>query len=252
MKKYRFIILLIAIAAAIFASGYVPKPVQADKLTFASGGYATCCAVILGLFIVSMVLSFTNGRLQVSPLAKVLLWMGFGVALFIGIAWGIIKLTAGVISWLLGIGAPVIVVALSLWIYFIFRKKAGDKVSSGSIRRSATGSGEIKFDFKVLYSSMALLLVIGAVALIIGQPTHYLILPAAFAVLSIVLWKLFGWRGFMLIGVITTVLYIAKYCIPEYISFATDKFWPSLALTLLYLGLIVPLADLYCRKEKLI
>lgn len=252
MKKYRFIILLIAIAAAIFASSYIPEPVPAEDFSFEHGGYTTSCAIILTLFLVSMTFSFINGRLNLSPLAKVLLFMGLGVLAFFGLAWLIIKLCGGIISTLWGIGAPVIVIAVSLWLYFHFRKRAGDKVSSNSVRRSATGSGEIKFDFKVLYSSLALLLCIGVIALLCDEPTHYLLLPMAFATLAIVLWKVFRWRGWMLVGILAVVLYVLKYCIPEYISFATDKFWPSMALTLLYLGITVPLADLYCRKEKTI
>lgn len=252
MKKYRFIILIIAIAAAIFASGYIQEPVPADQLTFENGGYTTSCAIVLGLFIISTVLSFISGRLNLSPTAKVLLWLLVGVLVFVGLAWLIIELTAGVISWLWGIGAPVIVVGVSMWLYFRFRKRAGDKVSSNAVRKSATGSGEIKFDFKVLYSSLALLLVIGFIALLCGAPTHYLLVPMAFATLGIVLWRICRWRGWMLIGAVAVVLYVAKYCIPEYISFATDKFWPSMALTLLYLGVVVPLADLYCRQEKTI
>lgn len=252
MRKYRLIILLVALAAAVLASGYVPQPVKAESLTFASGGYTTACALILGIFAISMILSFTSGRLTASPWAKVLLWMGLLALIFFGVAFLIIKVTAGLISWLWGIGAPVIVVGLSIWAYFHFRRKAGEKVSSNSVRKSAAGSGQIKFDFRVLYSSMSLLLAIGIIALVVGAPTHYLVVPLAFAVLAIALWKVAKWRGFMLIGAVTIVLYIAKYCIPEYISFASDKFWPSLALTLLYMGLILPLSDLYCRKETLI
>ena len=250
MKKFRFILLMIALVAAVVASSYLPEPIPAERMNFSSSGYSTSCALVLGLFVLSMVLSCASGRLSMSPLSKLLLIMGVGVLFLVGMAFLIIKLTAGAITWLWGVGAPVIVIGLSLWLYFHYRKRAGEKASSGSVRRSASGSGEIKFDFKVLYSSMALLLVVALIALLAGAPTHYLVLPLAFATLATLLWKVSGWRGFLLLGVITTVLYIVKYCIPAYISFTTDKFWPSMALTLLYLGLIVPLSDLYCRKEQ--
>lgn len=251
MKRFRIIILLVALAAAIFCAGYIPQTkTSVDDLTIADGGYMTSCAVILAIFCISFCLSLISGKLQMSPLGKLLLWMGAGVLILFGITYLIIKLTAGVITWLWGIGAPVIVAGLFIWLYFRFRRIAGDKAAANSVRKSAAGSGEIKFDFRVLYASMALLLVISIIALIVGQPSAYMMLPLAFASLSILLWRLFKWRGFNLIGVITIVLYVVKYCIPAYISFTSDRFWPSLVLTLLYLGLVVPLSDLYCRRES--
>ena len=162
----------------------------------------------------------------------------------------IIRLTAGVISWLWGIGAPVIVVALFLWLYSRYRKISGDKAAEVSVRKSAYGAGEIRFAFRVVFASMGILLFTGLLALIFGQPSHYLFMPLALSALSILLWKLLKWRGFMLIGALTVVLYVLLYCVPGYISFTPGNYWPSLALTLLYLGLIVPLSDLYCRKES--
>lgn len=251
MKRFRIVILLVALVAAIFCAGYIPQSkASVGELTVKDGGYMTSCAVILAIFCISFCLSLLSGKLQISPLGKLLLWMGVGVLLLFGITYLIIKLTAGVISWLWGVGAPVIVAGLFIWLYFRYRRIAGEKAAVSSVRKSAAGVGEIKFDFRVLYSSMSLLLIISIIALIVGQPSAYMMLPLAFASLSILLWRLFKWRGFNLIGVITIVLYVVKYCIPAYISFSSDKFWPSLVLTLLYLGLIVPLSDLYCRKES--
>jgi len=251
MKKFRIVILIVALIAAVFSAGYLPqaeKPVE--QLTLADGGYMTSCAVILAIFCISFCLSLIGGKLQMSPFSRLLVGMGAVVLLLIGVTYLIIKVTAGVISWLWGIGAPVIVAALFVWLYFRYRRIYGNQAAANSVRKSASGVGEIKFAFRVLYASMALLLIISVIALIVGQPTAYMMLPLAFASLSILLWRLLKWRGFNLIGAVTIVLYVVKYCIPAYISFSQDKFWPSLVLTLLYLGLIVPLSDLYCRKES--
>ena len=252
MKKYRWIILLIAMAATIAAAVYIPdtQKVETAQMTTANVGYVVSCAVAFALFCVVFCLALLGGRLQMRPLMRVLLWMAFAVLLLVGIAFLIIRLTAGVISWLWGVGAPVIVIALFLWLYFRYRKISGDKAAETSVRKSALGAGEIRFSFRVLFASMGILLVTGIIALIVGQPSHYLFLPLSFATLAILLWRLLKWRGFMLIGALTIVLYVLRYCIPAHISYTAGNYWPSLALTLLYLGLVVPLSDLYCRRES--
>ena len=97
---------------------------------------------------------------------------------------------------------------------------------------------------------MGVLLLSGIIALVVGEPSHYLFVPLAFSTLAVLLWRLLKWRGFMLIGALTIVLYVLRYCVPAHVSFTSGNYWPSLALTLLYLGLVVPLSDLYCRKES--
>ena len=252
MKRYRWIILILALVATLFAAGYLPDThkVETAQLTSANGAYITTCAVTFSLFCVVLCLALLGGRLQMKPLMRVFLLMLAAVLLLIGIAFLIIRLTAGVISWLWAIGAPVVVIALFAWLYFHYRKIAGDKAAETSVRKSAFGAGEIRFAFRVLFASMGILLVTGIVALIVGQPSHYLFAPVAFATLALLLWRLLKWRGFMLIGTLTIVLYVLRYCVPAYISFTAGNYWPSLALTLLYLGLVVPLSDLYCRKES--
>ena len=49
---------------------------------------------------------------------RVFLWIAAAGLLLVGVAFLIIRLTAGVISWLWGIGAPVVVIGLFLWLYF--------------------------------------------------------------------------------------------------------------------------------------
>ncbi|MBQ7576323.1 MAG: hypothetical protein IJT26_07310 [Bacteroidales bacterium] len=252
MKKYRWIILLVTMAAAIAAAGYIPETqkIETAQMTTSNVGYLVSCAVAFSLFCVVFCLALLGGRLQMRPLLSLFLWMALAVLILVGVAVLIIRLTAGVISWLWGIGAPVVVIALFLWLYFRYRKISGDKAAETSVRKSASGAGEIRFSFRVLFASMGILLLTGIIALIVGQPSHYLFVPLSFATLAILLWRLLKWRGFMLIGALTIVLYVLRYCVPDQISFTAGNYWPSLALTLLYLGLVVPLSDLYCRKES--
>lgn len=252
MKKYRWIVLLLALVAIFFTSGHLPagQKLEVSQMTSSNGIYITSCAVIFALFCVVFCLALLGGRLQTAPLMRVFLWIAAASLLLLGIAFLIIRLTAGVISWLWGIGPPVVVALLFLWLYFRFRKIAGDKSAESSVRKSAVVVGQTRFSFRVLFASAGTLLLIGAIALFVGQPSHYLFLPLAFATLAILLWRLLKWRGFMLIGVLAILLYVLRYCIPTYISFSAENYWPSLVLTLLYLGLAVPLSDLYCRRES--
>ena len=252
MKRYRWIILLIGLVATFFAAGYLPdsQKVEVTQMTSSNAFYLTSCAVVFALFCVVFCLALLGGRLQMRPLMRVFLWLAAAGLLLVGVAFLIIRLTAGIISWLWGIGAPAIVVGLFLWLYFRYRKISGDKSAETSVRKSAYAAGEVRFGFRVLFASMGIVLITGIVALAIGQPSHYLFVPLAFATLAILLWRLLKWRGFMLIGALTILLYVLRYCIPEHISFTAGNYWPSLALTLLYLGMIVPLSDLYCRKES--
>ena len=252
MKRYRWIILLLGMVATLFAAGYLPdsQKVEVAQMNSSNAVYLTSCAVVFSLFCVVFCLALLGGRLQIRPLMRVFLWIAAAGLLLVGVAFLIIRLTAGVISWLWGIGAPVVVIGLFLWLYFRFRKISGDKAAETSVRKSAYGAGEVRFGFRVLFASMGVVLITGIIALAVGQPSHYLFVPLAFATLSILLWRLLKWRAFMLFGALTILLYVLRYCVPEHISFTAGNYWPSLALTLLYLGMIVPLSDLYCRKES--
>ena len=252
MKKFRWIILLLLMVAMVpVAQKLSAGEPFAEAFSFRNGLYILGCALTLALFCVAFTFSVLRGRIVLPPLFHLTLLFALWVLIVFGVAWLLVRFAAGIVGMAAYIGAPVLIVALFLLFFFSGRRKAVRTASAGSVRRSAHASAAVKYDYRVLFSALIVMLVVGVVALCTGNPTHTLFLPVAAASLAFLLWRLLQWRGFLLLGFLAVELCALVYCVPMAAGGAPGAFWRVALLTLLYASVLAPLGDLYSTKEPI-
>lgn len=252
MKKFRWIILLLLMVAMVpVAQKLSVGESLVEALSFKNGLYILGCALTLALFCVAFTFSVIRGRIVLSPVFRLTLISALWVVIVFGVAWLLVRFAAGFVGLVAYIGAPVLIVGLYLLFFFRGRRKAIQTASSAAVRRSAHSSAAVKYDYRVLFSALLILLVVGIVALCTGHPTPALFLPLAAASLGFLLWRLAGWRGFLLLSFLAVELAALVLWIPAVTSGVAGGFWQMAVLTLLYMSVLTPLADLYCAKEPI-
>ena len=252
MKKFRWIILLLLMVAMVpVARKLSAGEPFTEAFSFRNGLYILGCALTLALFCVAFTFSVIRGRIALPPLFHLTLISALWVLIVFGVAWLLVRFAAGIVGLAAYIGAPVLIVALYLLFFFRGRRSAVRTASAGSVRRSAHSSAAVKYDYRVLFSALLILLVVGLAALCTGHHTHTLFIPVAAASLSFLLWRLLQWRGFLLLGFLAVELSALVYCVPIALHGEPGAFWRMAVLTLLYLSVLVPLGDLYSTKEPI-
>ena len=252
MKRFRWIILLLLMVAMVpVAQKLSAGESLVEAFSFRNGLYILGCALTLALFCVAFTFSVIRGRIVLSPVFHLTLLSALWVVIVFGVAWLLVRFAAGFVGLVAYIGAPVLIVGLYLLFFFRGRRKAIQTASSAAVRRSAHSSAAVKYDYRVLFSALLILLVVGIVALCTGNPTHALFMPLAAASLGFLLWRLAGWRGFLLLAFLAVELAALVFWIPAVTSGMPGGFWRMAVLTLLYMSVLTPLADLYCAKEPI-
>lgn len=237
----------------------------AEVKRLSKGKVTIGCAIVFFLFCLCLCFSVVSGRLRVAP--------AFGSALRILICSLLLSLAGAAVSLLVGNKAGVdtslfsqvpvnknilvlclvcAVILINTIVYLIKRKMSADRVSSNAIRKSAQASGEIRYSFKYLYGALLIVLLLATALFFIGKQNGLLALPIAAACLSLVLWKLLKWRGFLLIGALTILLQMLIITHLLASALAVGSLWIILPLTLLLTGILLPLCDLYSRPDKIL
>jgi hypothetical protein len=236
-------------------------------LNFSKGGYLLANSIVLALFCIIFSFALIGGRIR--PLkvlvasAKVLLWaiVAFGIgellawviSLITGAKFSLMGIVRGVQfdEWVM-IGTAVITALIAAICYFFGRKKSADRISSTAIRKSASASGAIRFSYNLLYGAMLLLLLLSAVLLFTIGENFFFALPLALAAASIFLWRVTTWRGWLLAAIVVTLLHAFSFLYIVIISLTMGALGVLPFFIVIYLALLLPLADLYTRKEKTI
>jgi hypothetical protein len=236
-------------------------------LNFSKGGYLLANSIVLALFCIIFSFALIGGRIR--PLkvlvasAKVLLWaiVAFGIGELL--AW-VISLITGAKFSLMGIlrgvqfdewvmiGTAVITALIAAICYFFGRKKSADRISSTAIRKSASASGATRFSYNLLYGAMLLLLFLSAVLLFTIGENFFFVLPLGLAAASVFLWRVTNWRGWLLVAIVVTLLHAFSFLYIVIISLTMGALGVLPLFIVIYLALLLPLADLYTRKEKTI
>lgn len=236
-------------------------------LNFSKGGYLLANSIVLALFCIIFSFALIGGRIR--PLkvlvasAKVLLWaiVAFGIGELL--AW-VISLITGAKFSLMGIlrgvqfdewvmiGTAVITALIAAICYFFGRKKSADRISSTAIRKSASASGATRFSYNLLYGAMLLLLFLSAVLLFTIGENFFFVLPLGLAAASVLLWRVTNWRGWLLVAIVVTLLHAFSFLYIVIISLTMGALGVLPLFIVIYLALLLPLADLYTRKEKTI
>lgn len=256
-----------------------PKALVSDKssvaftipaiglLSFSKGGYLLANSIVLALFCLIFVFAVISGRIRPIKVliasAKLFLWaiVAFGIGELI--AWLICLITGAKFSfmgivrgvqfdeWVM-IGTAVITALIVLFCFITGRKRSADRISATAIRKSAAASGATKYSYNLLYGSMLLLLLLSAILLLIIDENFFFVLPLALAAASMFLWRVTTWRGWLLVAIVITLLHAFSFLYIVIIALTMGALGVLPFFILIYLALLLPLADFYTRKEKTI
>ena len=69
------------------------------------------------------------------------------------------------------------------------------------------------------------------------------LIPLAVTLLAVIFWRLVKWRGILAVAVAVDLLFAARLIFVSALGI-------SLAVSLVFVSVVLPLADLYCRKEQ--
>ena len=140
-----------------------------------------------------------------------------------------------------------VILAIFIAFYFKLRKKEADKVSSTAIRKSAVASGQLKHTYTVLYGALTVMMAADILhfAVTLGGDAWNgdTLIPLAVTLLAVIFWRLVKWRGILAVAVAVDLLFAARLIFVNTLGI-------SLAVSLVFVSVVLPLADLYCRKEQ--
>lgn len=258
IRKFRWIILIIAsiVSILLVCNIFVTQSSGLFSPVFNSGLNILLNSVTFALFCLVLILGVVSGRAKLSVFSRRALVLAIWVLL--------LAVTGKVCSRYLNpsglenvvlMASEVIVILLFILIYFKRRNKYAELVASSSIRKSAEGAGKIRYSLSVLYGSM----LVQTVALIVyfiltyrSANDLFIMAPLAGMLLMTILWYVVGWRGFLLLGYVWILLCAGVYLYGTFGSYQFSAFGEILSFTLLYLSSLLPLGDLYCRREEAI
>jgi hypothetical protein len=281
MRKIRpYILIILAIAVFIIAGYSTPEPNLVtsdvslkevaqgfdiiDKYT-TPGVYALWSAITLMLVCIVVCVSVVKGRVKVGTLGKtmwhtlvyllILTLIGYLIAwitaLVNGYDYHLFHAYPSFINDIFITGAAVILIAVVSILFFLRkRRKERDKISETSVRKSAASSGELKFDFRILCADLVVSLILAALAYIFSIPNYFILLPIFAVCVSMILWRIIRWRGILLVGIITIMLCIFGFGYTASCALSIGGMGIILPIVFLLFGMLLPLCDIYCRKEK--
>jgi len=207
-----------------------------NSLILPKGPVILANSCIFALFCTVMCLGYVSGRFKFAALLLKSAFMAIWMFAISGFNYMICdRFTIPEYTYL---GAEALIVVLVALVYFKSRKRYADKVSSSSIRKSAVGSGQIRYAYNVLYASLTIMMVI-SVAMFIASAVNGGNISIPFFLAAILLcfflWRVLRWRGILL---------------PAIAVAAFGLIVSGIELSLVNSALLVALSDIYCRKEQ--
>ena len=213
-------------------------------------------ALAVALFCLVLVFGMARGKGGVAVPARRALTLGLWVlmiaciGLILSYYWTPDKYSKEIV-----LTADVVEILLFVFIYFKRRRRFSDSVSDNSIRKSASGSGAVRYAFSMLYGALIVMMLVTVVYFIITLKRggdFFVLAPFAAAMLALVLWRLSGWRGFLLAAFSFILVNGIVYMYGTWMSYGFDSIDEVMSFTLLYMSMLLPFGDLYCRKEAAI
>lgn len=242
------VLLVASIAASIY---FIVSPnVTIPTLSITKGLNTLLNSIAFAMVLVCFCFSVVAGRAKPAPV--------FIKALLILIWCGIFALASILLGRFMEVLPPSFVLlialavagAVSLAVYLFRRKRASDAVSSNSIRKSAAGSGEIKYAYSILYGSLIAMLPVGALYFFRMGYDTFILLPLAATLVGLIVWRVCKWRGILIISAAAVAVFGIIYIYGSVASYGFRAAGTVLPFEILYLTLIFPLVDLYCRREE--
>jgi hypothetical protein len=231
---------------------------------FSKIGYTIVSVVIFVLFLLLFGIEGVRGRIKATKvLAKSAAVLGFAlvaliagelVALVCGKIAGVAFKPFGVMQ---GIGfdnaamvaSVVLMVIVSIVVYMSARAKAV-RATSGSMRASASLNAAKNHAFNALYGSLALVFILGVVALIaLGENMMFLI-PLAFATVAMILYHLTNLRIWLVAAVGLILLHALSFYFALSMALTIGALGAVMMLAFFDVMILIPLADLYLIPNR--
>jgi len=252
IRKFRKYLLAVVIVASAFLSWKVSTGQFAFNLnlSFENGPALLIDALIFASVCLVLTFAYVSRRFKMKNVlfksALIALW---SLVLPAGIhaVSGYCKITPLIMSMIYAV-----VAILFLVVYFYKRKREGDKVSSTAIRKSAEGSGQIRYAYSIFFALIMILSVAFVSELVITMIQKGQIVPPIMlgsALIAYIIWRLIHWRGILLIEVIYLIFTQLTYFINS-IALNCEPAVSDLGYFLVTVAMITVISDLYCRKEK--
>ena len=231
---------------------------------FSKIGYTIVSVVIFVLFLLLFGIEGVRGRIKATKvLAKSAAVLGFAlvaliagelVALVCGKIAGVAFKPFGVMQ---GIGfdnaamvvSVVLMILVSVAVYMSARAKAV-RATSGSMRASASLNAAKNHAFNALYGSLALVFILGVVALIaLGENMMFLI-PLAFATVAMILYHLTNLRIWLVAAVGLILLHALSFYFALSMALTIGALGAVMMLAFFDVMILIPLADLYLIPNR--
>lgn len=257
-RRFRWIILVLLSIVSIFLirNIFIIQKSGFFSPVFTSGFNILLNSLTFAFFCLTLILGVVSGRAKMSVFARKSLILAIWVLLVavIGTVCSRYLKPSGFENAIV-LASDILVILLLIFVYFKRRNRYAEMIASNSIRKSAEGAGKIRYAFSLLYGSILVQTVVLIVYFILTYHKAndlFIMAPLAGILLSMVLWYVVKWRGFLLLGYMWTLLCAGVYLYGTLMSYHFSALGEILAFTLLYLSSLVPLGDLYCRREEAI
>ena len=231
---------------------------------FSKIGYTIVSVVIFVLFLLLFGIEGVRGRIKATKvLAKSAAVLGFAlvaliagelVALVCGKIAGVAFKPFGVMQGLgfdnaAMVASVVLMVIVSIVVYMSARAKAV-RATSGSMRASASLNAAKNHAFNALYGSLALVFILGVVALIaLGENMMFLI-PLAFATVAMILYHLTNLRIWLVAAVGLILLHALSFYFALSMALTIGALGAVMMLAFFDVMILIPLADLYLIPNR--
>jgi hypothetical protein len=143
----------------------------------------------------------------------------------------------------------IFLVVASVFLY-LNSKRTVVRQKSGSMRASAALNAAAGYSLEVLYGTLALMTLLSLVLVFtLGENLMFLI-PLAFAVLALILWRMTSLKVWLLAAIVTILLHALSFCYDIAMALTIGAFGAVAMLAFLDVMVLIPLADLYLMPER--
>ena len=146
----------------------------------------------------------------------------------------------------------VFMVLLAIVLVFFYWKGRSKAVRSAhnSMRSSASATAATHYAYNVLYGTLALMFFLSAVLLLaLGENLMFMI-PFAFAVIGLLLYKITSLKVWMLVAVFATLLHAFSFLYALSMALTIGAFGAVMLIAVIDLMMLIPMADLYMMPSR--
>ena len=143
----------------------------------------------------------------------------------------------------------VLLAIVLVFFYWTGRSKAV-RSAHNSMRSSASATAATHYAYNVLYGTLALMFFLSAVLLLaLGENLMFMI-PFAFAVIGLLLYKITSLKVWMLVAVFATLLHAFSFLYALSMALTIGAFGAVMLIAVIDLMMLIPMADLYMMPSR--